>query len=268
MQIAKKVFVVTGGGNGIGREVVLGLIAHGARVAAVDLSDSGLAETVQLAAAAEGRLTTHVLNTATSARKALASKARSSRTSMPVEAAGAGAGPGRPRPGQPPSRAWRRSGRGCRSRPGSSAAGWDIRPSPSGTGSGPASSGCGQCPGLSASCSRRRRPCAARRSAPPGCAAGPAARPPPRTGPHRRRPQPAQVPQRLLRRPRHRQARQPGGQLVPHPGVSQPREHPQREQEVHPDPRRQVPQPVLHGPGLLQDVIDQLDGRYRVNSPR
>lgn len=62
MHIADKVFVVTGGGNGIGREVVLGLIAGGARVAAVDLSDTGLAETVRLAATAPGRLTTHVLN--------------------------------------------------------------------------------------------------------------------------------------------------------------------------------------------------------------
>ncbi|MGX5682300.1 SDR family NAD(P)-dependent oxidoreductase [Schumannella luteola] len=62
MQISDKVFVVTGGGNGMGREVVLGLIARGARVAAVDLSEDGLAETVRLAAAPEGRLTTHALS--------------------------------------------------------------------------------------------------------------------------------------------------------------------------------------------------------------
>jgi len=64
MQIADKVFVVTGGGNGIGREVVLQLIRRGARVAAVDLSVEGLAETERLAAAPAGRLTTHTLSVA------------------------------------------------------------------------------------------------------------------------------------------------------------------------------------------------------------
>lgn len=64
MQIADKVFVVTGGGNGIGREVVVQLVRRGARVAAVDLSADGLAETARLAAAPDGRLTTHVLSVA------------------------------------------------------------------------------------------------------------------------------------------------------------------------------------------------------------
>ena len=64
MQIADKVFVVTGGGNGMGREVVLELLKRGARVAAVDLSEAGLAETVALAGADEGKLTTHALNVA------------------------------------------------------------------------------------------------------------------------------------------------------------------------------------------------------------
>jgi short-subunit dehydrogenase len=61
VQIKDKVFVVTGAGNGMGREVVLGLLARGARVAGVDLNEAGLAETSTLAAAGE-RLTTHVLN--------------------------------------------------------------------------------------------------------------------------------------------------------------------------------------------------------------
>jgi NAD(P)-dependent dehydrogenase (short-subunit alcohol dehydrogenase family) len=70
MQIPDRVFVVTGGGNGIGREVVLDLLRRGARVAAVDLSVEGLAETARLAetvgrpGAAEGRLTTHVMSVA------------------------------------------------------------------------------------------------------------------------------------------------------------------------------------------------------------
>jgi NAD(P)-dependent dehydrogenase (short-subunit alcohol dehydrogenase family) len=61
MEIANKVFVVTGGGNGIGREVVLALLSGGARVAAVDLREDGLAETTALAAAGD-RLSTHALD--------------------------------------------------------------------------------------------------------------------------------------------------------------------------------------------------------------
>lgn len=61
MEIAGKVFVVTGGGNGIGREVVLALLAKGGKVAALDLSEAGLAETATLAAAGD-RLSTHVVN--------------------------------------------------------------------------------------------------------------------------------------------------------------------------------------------------------------
>jgi short-subunit dehydrogenase len=63
MEITGKVFVVTGGGNGIGREVVLELLRKGGRVAALDLSDTGLAETASLAAAGD-RLSTHVVNIA------------------------------------------------------------------------------------------------------------------------------------------------------------------------------------------------------------
>jgi short-subunit dehydrogenase len=60
MRIDGKVFLVTGGGNGIGREVVLGLLARGAQVAAVDLREDGLAETARLAGASVGdRLSLH-----------------------------------------------------------------------------------------------------------------------------------------------------------------------------------------------------------------
>lgn len=45
-----KVFVVTGAGNGIGREVVLQLLAAGSKVAALDISEKGLEETMALAA--------------------------------------------------------------------------------------------------------------------------------------------------------------------------------------------------------------------------
>lgn len=52
MDIAGKVFVVTGAGNGIGREVSLHLLKKGAKVAGVDLKAQWLAETHTLAGAA------------------------------------------------------------------------------------------------------------------------------------------------------------------------------------------------------------------------
>lgn len=61
MELKNRVFVVTGGGNGIGREVALGLLKRGAKVAAVDFSEAGLAETKHLAGAAVG-LSTHRLD--------------------------------------------------------------------------------------------------------------------------------------------------------------------------------------------------------------
>jgi NAD(P)-dependent dehydrogenase (short-subunit alcohol dehydrogenase family) len=61
MQVTGKVWVVTGGGNGMGRQLVLLLLRRGARVAAVDVRPDGLTETVALAAAGE-RLSTHVVD--------------------------------------------------------------------------------------------------------------------------------------------------------------------------------------------------------------
>ncbi|MBR7742038.1 SDR family oxidoreductase [Phycicoccus sp. BSK3Z-2] len=61
MELTGRTAVVTGGGNGIGREVVLELLRRGARVAAVDLREDGLAETADLAGAGE-RLSTHAVD--------------------------------------------------------------------------------------------------------------------------------------------------------------------------------------------------------------
>lgn len=53
MNVAGKVVVVSGGGNGIGRQVALELLRRGARVAAVDIRQEGLDDTVALADARE-----------------------------------------------------------------------------------------------------------------------------------------------------------------------------------------------------------------------
>lgn len=61
MKLAGKVVAVTGGGNGIGRQVVLELLRRGAGVAAVDIRQESLDETSSLATA-EDRLSTHVVD--------------------------------------------------------------------------------------------------------------------------------------------------------------------------------------------------------------
>lgn len=61
MKIAGKIFVVTGAGNGIGREVTLQLLAAGAAVAGVDLNKDGLDNTAALANA-RNRFSSHVVN--------------------------------------------------------------------------------------------------------------------------------------------------------------------------------------------------------------
>jgi NAD(P)-dependent dehydrogenase (short-subunit alcohol dehydrogenase family) len=62
MKVQNKVIVVTGGGNGIGRELVLGLISRGAYVAAVDVNETAMQETKQRAGDHRERLSTHVVN--------------------------------------------------------------------------------------------------------------------------------------------------------------------------------------------------------------
>lgn len=59
MKVKDKVIVVTGGGGGIGQQLVLGLLKQGAAVAAVDLSPEGLAETRGLAGSLAQRLSLH-----------------------------------------------------------------------------------------------------------------------------------------------------------------------------------------------------------------
>lgn len=64
MKVQNKVIVVTGGGNGMGREIVLKLLSKGASVAAVDISESALQETVKLAGTWKEKLATFVMNIA------------------------------------------------------------------------------------------------------------------------------------------------------------------------------------------------------------
>lgn len=61
MKIQGKVFVVTGAGSGIGRAAVLALVTKGARIAAVDIQQVGLAETVALAGG-NGNISQHVVD--------------------------------------------------------------------------------------------------------------------------------------------------------------------------------------------------------------
>jgi len=62
MNIRGKVFVVTGGGNGIGRALVLELLSRGARVAAVDMSQLGLSNTVEIAGGQAEFLSAHIVD--------------------------------------------------------------------------------------------------------------------------------------------------------------------------------------------------------------
>jgi short-subunit dehydrogenase len=49
MKVKGKVMMVTGGGNGMGRELVLHLLKKGSKVVAVDINKTGLQETIRLA---------------------------------------------------------------------------------------------------------------------------------------------------------------------------------------------------------------------------
>jgi short-subunit dehydrogenase len=63
MKVKDKVIVVTGGGNGIGRQLVLELLRRGARVAAVDINEQALQQTYLLTEVKD-RLSLHKLDLA------------------------------------------------------------------------------------------------------------------------------------------------------------------------------------------------------------
>lgn len=62
MRANGKTIAITGGGNGIGRQMVLELLKRRARVAALDISETALAETVGLAGDKADKLSTHVVD--------------------------------------------------------------------------------------------------------------------------------------------------------------------------------------------------------------
>ena len=64
MEIKNRVFIVTGGGNGMGREITLNLVNKGAKVAAIDINEAGLNETVELAGEFGANISTHIVNIA------------------------------------------------------------------------------------------------------------------------------------------------------------------------------------------------------------
>jgi short-subunit dehydrogenase len=62
MKVKDKVIVVTGGGNGLGRELVLNLLSKGAKVITIDINESALQETVVRAGTKNTSLKTFVID--------------------------------------------------------------------------------------------------------------------------------------------------------------------------------------------------------------
>ncbi len=62
MLLKDKVALITGGGNGIGRAIVLRFLEEGAKVVTIDMDEAGLAETAAEAEKAGGKVTTMKAN--------------------------------------------------------------------------------------------------------------------------------------------------------------------------------------------------------------
>lgn len=62
MKVNNKIFVVTGGGSGIGRALVHKLVCKGARVAAIDMNEETLMESYDLAGGNKDKISLHVVN--------------------------------------------------------------------------------------------------------------------------------------------------------------------------------------------------------------
>lgn len=60
MKVQNKVIVVTGGGGGMGRELVFNLLSKGAKVVAIDINETALQQTVELAGSKKAFLATFV----------------------------------------------------------------------------------------------------------------------------------------------------------------------------------------------------------------
>jgi short-subunit dehydrogenase len=60
MKVGNKVIAVTGGGNGMGRELVLQLLSRGAQVAAIDIKQAALDETENLSGENKAKLSTYM----------------------------------------------------------------------------------------------------------------------------------------------------------------------------------------------------------------
>lgn len=62
MKVQGKVILVTGGGSGIGRNLVLNLVNRGAEVAAVDINAESLQGTVEAAGSLGDKISTHIVD--------------------------------------------------------------------------------------------------------------------------------------------------------------------------------------------------------------